>query len=173
MQRTWIGGLALLLALAFGAALLLDVGGLQGKLLADGPSSEHKVTPRFAPAAAPRPPAAEITPAWFLGASGYDGAELERQSARAPLLVYFQKRACDGCRRFEKEVLAAPEVKSFLGTVVKVRLDPDDGDREQKLAHRFGVTDLPAVVVVAQQGPPRLLPQAALRSPHQLIAFSR
>ena len=98
---------------------------------------------------------------------------MERQAARASLLIYFQRRSCAGCRKFEKEVLASAEVKSFLGGVVKVRVDPDDGEREQKLARRFGVSQLPAVVVLPPQGPPRLLPDTALRSPHALIAFSR
>jgi thiol:disulfide interchange protein len=173
MHRSWIGGLALAIALLFVAALWFDVGGLQSKLFSESPGTPHLVLPRYAPVAAPQPPSQSITPAWFLGASGYDGAELERQAARASMLVYFQKRACDGCRKFEKGVLAAPEVKSFLDGIVKVRVDPDDGEREQKLAKRFGVGQLPAVAVVPPQGPPRLLPDAALRSPHDLIAFSR
>ncbi len=173
MDRSWIGGLALLLALAFGAALYFDVGGLQTKLLADGQDKPRVIFPQLGAAPSPPRPHAEITPAWFLGANGYDGAELERQASRASLLVYFQRRSCAGCRRFEKDVLASPEVKSFLGGVVKVRVDPDDGEREQKLARRFGVSQLPAVAVIPPQGPPRLLPAAALRSPHDLIAFSR
>jgi thiol:disulfide interchange protein len=173
MDRSWIGGLALLLAVVFGAALWFDVGGLQGRLFAEPAEKAQAIAPKLPPAAAAPHAPAEITPAWFLGASGYDGAELERQSARASLLLYFQKRSCEGCRRFEKEVLAAPEVKSFLTGVVKVRVDPDDGDREQRLARRFGVSQLPAVAVVPAQGPARLLPDTALRSAHELVAFAR
>jgi len=173
MHRTWIGGVALLLAVAAGTALILDVGGVQSKLFAEPSERTQLVVPKLARAPAEQRPAPEITPAWYLGASGYDGAELERQSARAPLLIYFQKKSCDGCRRFEKEVLGAPEVKEFLGGVVKARVDPDDGEREQKLARRFGISQLPAVVIVPLQGPPRLLPEVAVRSPHNLVAFAR
>jgi thiol:disulfide interchange protein len=175
MERSWIGGLALLLAVVFGGLLWFDVGGLQAKLLAETSEGKREIAaklPEPAAAAAPRTDA-QITPAWFVDASGYDGAELERQSARATLLIYFQKKRCDGCRKFEKEVLAAPEVKSFLGGVVKVRVDPDDGEREQKLARRFGVSAVPAIAVVPRQGPSRLLPEVALKSPRELIAFSR
>ena len=173
MNRSWIGGLVLLLAVAGVGALLLDVGGLQTKLFAEPGEPQRAITAKLAAAPAPGKPAADVTPAWFLGASGFDGAELERQSARAPLLVYFQKKSCDGCRRFEKDVLAAAEVKSFLSGVVKVRVDPGDGDREERLAKRFGVSQLPAVAVIPQQGPARLLPDAALKSPRELIAFAR
>jgi thiol:disulfide interchange protein len=165
--------LVLLAALAVGAALVLDVGGVQARLFAEGPDPARALAPKF-PAAPPAPaPAAPITPAWYLGASGYDGAELERQAARANLVVYFQRRRCDPCRRFEHEVLGAPEVKSFLAEVVKVRVDPDDGDREQKLAKRFGVTTLPAVAVIPQRGPPHLLPEQALGNPRLLVSFLR
>ncbi len=108
------------------------------------------------PALPPPPkPSAPITPAWHLGASGYEGAELERQAARASMVIYFQRRKCDACRRFEHEVLAAPEVRAFLSAVVKVRVDPDDGAPERKLAERFGVGGVPAVAVVSTHGPPR------------------
>ena len=86
------------------------------------------------------------------------------------MVIYFQKRKCDACRRFEHEVLGSAEVKSFLGDLVKVRVDPDD---DPKLAARFGVTSTPSIVVIPRQGPPRVIPDRALSSPHQLIAFSR
>ena len=105
-----IGVLVFLAALVFGAALVLDLGGIQSRLFADGPDRPPPPVAKL-PAPAPSPkPAAPITPAWYLGATGYQGAELERQAARASMVVYFQKRKCDACRRFEHEVLGAPEV---------------------------------------------------------------
>src|SRR5215831_20620093 len=123
------GALVLIATLAFAGALALDVGGLQSRLFAEAPGRQREIAAKW-PAPAPQKPAGPITPAWYLGATGYEGAELERQSARANMVIYFQKRACEPCRRFEHEVLASPEVKSFLGDVVKVRVDPDDGAAE-------------------------------------------
>ena len=172
-----LGLLALLSALGFGAALLLDLGGLQGKLFTEGPL-EPKPLPAAAllpPPATPTPaPAGPVTPAWYLDASGFDGAELERQSARATMVVYFQKKRCDACRKFEKDLLAAPEVKAFLSEVVKVRVDPEAGEREQRLARRYEVKDLPALLVVPQRGPVRLVPvRAGSLDPHALVAYCR
>jgi thiol:disulfide interchange protein len=171
------GVIVFCLALAFGAALLLDVGGLQAKLFGENPPERPAVTAKLsgkAPDTAPAP--AAVTPAWYVGANGLDGAELERQAARALMVIYFQKPRCEECRRFEREVLAASEVRSFLAGVVKVRVDPGDGDREQKLARRFGVEHLPALAVVPQRGPPHLVPLergGSLLSPHQLVAYCR
>ena len=159
-------------ALALAAMLVLDLGGLRTRLFADGPERSREIMPKL-PAPAAEKQAAPITPAWFLDASGYDGAELERQSARASMVIYFQKRKCEPCRKFEHDVLGSPEVKSFLQEVVKVRVDPDDGDAERKLAMRFGVSGVPAIAVIPRQGPPRVLPDRALSNPHLLVAFSR
>src|ERR1700676_3840365 len=115
MARGSIGVVALLAALVCGGALVIDPGGLQSRLFASG--SEQAPAPPVAKLPAPPPaqkPSAPITPAWYLGATGYEGAELERQSARASMVVYFQKRRCDPCRKFEKDVLAASDVKAFL-----------------------------------------------------------
>jgi thiol:disulfide interchange protein len=166
-----LGPLVLLLAIGAGAAIVLDIGGLQQKLFVDKDAPAAPLPTFAAPPPPPKPP--EVTPAWYLGASGYDGAELERQSARAEMVVYFTRKQCDDCRRFEHDVLAAQSVKQFLDGVVKVRIDPDDGERELHLQQRFEVKSLPAVVVVGQKGPPRVLPKAALTAPHQLIAFAR
>ena len=89
------------------------------------------------------------------------------------MVIYFQKRSCDPCRKFEHDVLGSPEVKSFLADMVKVRVDPDDGAAEHKLPARFGVSGVPAVAVIPRQGPPRLVPDRALSNPNLMIAFSR
>ena len=168
-----IGAWVLVAAIVFGAALVFDVGGLQSRLFAEGPERQRELAPPKLPAPEVQKPAAPITPAWYLGASGYEGAELERQAARVNMVIYFQKRSCDPCRKFEHEVLGSPEVKSFLADVVKVRVDPDDGAAEHKLAARFGISGVPAVAVIPHQGPPRLVPDRALSNPHLLVAFSR
>ena len=168
-----IGAWVLLAAIVFGAALVFDVGGLQSRLFAEGPERKREIAPPKLPAPEVQKPVAPITPAWYLGASGYEGAELERQAARVNMVIYFQKRSCDPCRKFEHDVLGSPEVKSFLTDVVKVRVDPDDGAAEHKLAARFGVSGVPAVAVIPHQGPPRLVPDRALSNPNLMIAFSR
>ena len=167
-----LGTAVFLGALALAALLVLDLGGLRTRLFADTPERPSKIAPKL-PAPSAEKPAAPITPAWFLDASGYDGAELERQAAGASMVIYFQKRKCEPCRKFEHDILGSPEVKSFLQDVVKVRVDPDDGDAERKLAMRFGVSGVPAIAVIPHQGPPRVLPDRALSNPHLLVAFSR
>ncbi len=173
-------GLAILgFAILAGAAIVLDVGGVQQKLFVDSGPQRQAVTAKLPEPkpAEPRPgPPAEITPAWFVNSNGLDGAELERQATRAPMVVYLQSRDCEGCRKFERDVLAAAPVKSFFSGVVKVRIDVKAGDREQKIAQRLGAGGLPAVYVVPQRGPGHLVPLqrgSAFLSPSELVGFLR
>jgi hypothetical protein len=174
-------GLAVLgFAILAGAAIVLDVGGVQQKLFLESAPPRQAVIAKLPEPKAPEPsragPPAEITPAWFVNSSGLDGAELERQATRAPMVVYLQSRDCDGCRKFERDVLAAAPVKTFFAGVVKVRIDVKAGDREQKVAQRFGALRLPAVWVVPQRGPGHLVPLqrgSAFLSPSELVGFLR
>lgn len=165
--------------LALGAALIFDLGGLGTRLLSMDASPHPARAPlAVKPIQLAATPAVALTPVWYLDASGYDGAELERQGARTSLVLYFKKQRCDDCRRFEHEILDAPEVKKFLTGVVKVRVDLESGERERVLAKRFGVEGAPALVVVPQSGPPRVIPlhpagaRSALTSA-QLVAYLR
>lgn len=179
MARSNTLGVAVLAAvLLFGAAVVLDFHGLQERLFAElAPGGPNKVVvaklPERPVSAAPAQP---VTDAWYLDASGFEGGELEQRAARASMVVYFQKARCDDCRRFEREVLAAPAVKSFLGGVVKVRVDAEASGRELRLSRRFGVERLPAIVAVPLHGPPHLVPvrrDKLFVSPPELISFLR
>lgn len=145
-----IGWVVLFAALAFGAAFAVDFHGLQRAILDE--------RPRHA-----------VTPAWYLDASGYDGAEAEQKSAQAPMLVYFHKRVCEPCRKFEHEVLGP--AKPQLASVVKVRVDVDAGDREKQLAKRFGVESAPGLALVPADGTPRALPLP--KTSRELAALTR
>ena len=173
-------GLAVLgFAILAGAAIVLDAGGIQQKLFVEAAPRQREVVAKLPEPKAepPRPgPAPEITPAWFVDSNGLDGAELERQATRAAMVVYFQSRACDGCRKFERDVLAAGPVKSLFAGMVKVRVDVKAGEREQKLARRFGVDALPAVYLVPARGPGHLVPVRrgdSFLAPSELVGFLR
>lgn len=173
-------GLAILgFAILAGSAIVLDLGGLQQKLFVGSTPAARAVIPRLPepkPAEPRSGPPPEVTPAWFVDSNGLDGAELERQATRAPMVVYLQSRACDGCRKFERDVLSAAPVKSLFHGMVKVRIDVKAGDREQKIARRFGVASLPALYVVPERGPGHLVPLrrgSAFLSPPELVAFCR
>jgi hypothetical protein len=159
-----IGVIFLLLVLGFALAVWLDLGGLgmqMGKLINIPLTRDKNAQPEPPPPAsttAPMVAGAPVTQAWFLDASGYDGAETERKNSGAPMVIYFHKRACDACKKVEHELLGASEVKKALEGVVKVRIDVAGSDRDAALSKKFGiVSDVPALVAVGQDGKPRLI----------------
>ncbi len=174
-------GLAVLgFAILAGAAIVLDAGGLQQKLFLESAGPPQRAVFAKLPelkVEAPRPgPQPEITPAWFVDSNGLDGAELERQATRAPMVVYLHSPDCSDCRKFERDLLAAATVKAFFAGLVKVRVDVKAGDRERKVARRFGARVLPAVYLLPMHGPGHLIPLrrgAAFLKPAELVAFLR
>jgi len=170
-----IGLIVFALALAFGAAIWFDVGHIGeqlARLVSDNPSRAA------APSAASRdrtPPASPvaITQAWYLDVPGYAGADDERRAAHAPMLVYFQTRSCDLCRRVDRELLASPEMKPLLDGAVKVRVDVMSSAREQRLAQKLGALAVPALIEIDAKGLSHKLPlelAGKLVSPAQLAA---
>jgi thiol:disulfide interchange protein len=150
----------------------LDAGGL--RLTDDLPPAPPPPARSPAAAEAAAPPGsklrAPITDAWHLDAAGYDGGEAERLASGAGMLVYFHATRCKECRALERGALASPAVRGWLGDVVKVRVATDAGAREQALARRFGVDDVPALVWVPASGGPRLVPLGPRPTAASLIA---
>ena len=157
----YVGRVLILLLLAFAGALWFDVGGINAqmaKLISDAPRTA---------ASGPNPPAAtagtgsasaQITQAWFLNAPGYEGADAERKSNGARMVVYFHKHGCDLCRRVEHELFASAEMKQLLAGVVKVRVDIEAGPRELRLAQQFGAGETPALIAFGADGLARKVP---------------
>ena len=163
-----IGFIILFSVICFGAAVVFDLGGIGGKvnkLLAFGPPDTPSAPAAPAPAPTALPSAAiktgdgapAVTQAWFLDSGGYDGAVSERKSTGASMIIYFQKRGCDACRIVERELLASAEMKRFLASVVKVRIDVAAGDPETRIAQHFKVSDLPSLVAVSPSGDAHLV----------------
>lgn len=152
-----VGVLILLGVIAFGTAVVLDVGGLGGwfgRLLA-GPKSTLSDGGVLSPLPPPPPPKpkpvviGEVTQAWFVDASGYLGAQAEQKATNAPMLIYFRKRPCAVCKQVDHDLLGSPELKKLLEHVVKVRIDVDAGRREWEMTKVMQIKELPSLVSVS------------------------
>ena len=64
-----------------------------------------------------------------------------------PMVVYFYTDWCGYCRQFEKELLGTVPVKRYLGEILAVRINPENGDQEQKIGQYYGVGGFPAFFV--------------------------
>lgn len=93
---------------------------------------------------------------WLNGAEGYARAlELQRE-LKVPLIVYFYADWCPYCQRLDSEYLPSAPVQQYLRGVVKVRINPEYGPAEEKIAQRYGVRGYPTFLVMRNlSSPPR------------------
>lgn len=85
---------------------------------------------------------------WYRGASGYDRALREQKSTNGPVLVYFYTDWCGFCKRLEKDVLASSEFSKRYGSTLKVKLNPEQGSDERRLAEKYGIRGYPTMVIM-------------------------
>ena len=84
---------------------------------------------------------------WTQGADGLFAAIRSLEEVAKPLVVYFYTDWCGYCRQFERELLGTLEVKSYLGEVLAVRINPESGPKEKEIASYYGVEGYPAFFV--------------------------
>ena len=99
---------------------------------------------------APFTPSRPLLPRdWAGGADGFADAEREQRLTHAPRLVYFRTDWCPYCRRLDEQLMNTAEIDYKLSEdVIKVRINPDDGEGERALADRLGVHGYPTLLLI-------------------------
>ena len=92
-----------------------------------------------------------LPPAVKLWRHNFTDAQAEARQCDRPLLLHFHALAwCDPCRQMESEVLNTPDVKRMLcDRVIGVKID---FDQHPDLVEKFGISSIPADVVVSPSG---------------------
>jgi thiol:disulfide interchange protein len=85
------------------------------------------------------------SPGWLEGASGYSEAAKLSKSSGTPMFVYFRTDWCPYCKEFESELLSSPKVEAYLRELVRVKINPETGQREGKLADAYNVQGYPGL----------------------------
>jgi thiol-disulfide isomerase/thioredoxin len=95
-----------------------------------------------------------VTTSWLSGAEGYAQAVQEQAQTGAPMAVYFYTDWCPYCKRLEQNILSAGEVDGYLNSVIKVKINPEDGSDEESIGRRFGITGYPSFFMVSSNSRP-------------------
>ena len=91
----------------------------------------------------------EVPPYWLTGATGYEDAVRRRQASSAPLVLYFFTDWCPYCKVVDRDLFSSAEVdRYFSRAVFRVRVNPEAGDAERRLAERYHVTGYPSFFVL-------------------------
>ncbi len=115
---------------------------------------------------------------WLDGPQGLVKGIAAAETEQRILVVYFYADWCGYCRQFEKDLLGTPTFRSFVRDNVAVRINPDKGDSERRMAAHYGVRGYPTFFVYGSRSK-GLIPverhtfvngQPKLLSPEQFIA---
>jgi thiol:disulfide interchange protein len=117
---------------------------------------------------------------WQEGAAGHQRARAEAQTAARPVFVYFYTDWCPYCREFQKELLDTGPVESYLRGITRVKINPEKGPEEARLAREYGVTGYPALFVIADGGTAQPIARSVrdsgrprLKTPEEFVATLR
>lgn len=91
---------------------------------------------------------------WLYGAAGHTRAIELQKELNVPLIVYFYTDWCPYCRALDNEYLPTAPVQDYLRGVVKVRINPEQGQAERALAQRYGVKGYPSFFVARESAVP-------------------
>ena len=101
--------------------------------------------------------AAYLSSTWYEGADGWAQARRQQRAHDVPILVYFRAEWCPHCHALD-EMLEERDVERRLRQVIKVRIDPEDGEEEEELfSEEFGAQGFPALFLVSRSGARRQL----------------
>jgi thiol-disulfide isomerase/thioredoxin len=87
---------------------------------------------------------------WLYGAAGHTRAIELQKELNVPLVVYFYTDWCPYCRALDNDYLPTAPVQDYLRGVVKVRINPEQGQAERALAQRYGVQGFPSFFVARE-----------------------
>jgi thioredoxin-related protein len=84
---------------------------------------------------------------WLDGPQGLVKGIATAETEKRILIVYFYADWCGYCRQFEKDLLGTPAFRAFVRDNEAVRINPDTGDGERRLAAYYGVRGYPTFFV--------------------------
>jgi tetratricopeptide (TPR) repeat protein len=84
---------------------------------------------------------------WESGALGYDLALNAAQEEERPLILYFHIDPSTWNDRMKDEYLADYEINGFLEGLLKVHINPEEGEAESAIASEYNIVRYPAFLV--------------------------
>lgn len=86
---------------------------------------------------------------WNEGLDGYvKSIRLQKDNAR-PIAALFYTDWCPNCKRLREDILSTPEFRQFAEkNLIVVKINPEAGPMENKLAEEFGVFGYPSLFIL-------------------------
>jgi thiol:disulfide interchange protein len=92
------------------------------------------------------------TDSWCTTAAEYELVSEIAKQKRKPFILFFHVDWCGYCKQFKSNLLADAKVEGFLSHYFRVKINPENGDKENVIAMQYGVRGYPDFRVVFPDG---------------------
>jgi len=89
---------------------------------------------------------------WYSKASEYEEVYEGAKKEEKPFLLLFHVDWCGYCKKMKSDLLDNSKVQQFVSSYYRVRINPDDGEKEKAVAMKYGVSGYPNFRVVFPDG---------------------
>lgn len=90
--------------------------------------------------------------AWQSKASGYEEIYQGAKQEAKPFLLLFHVDWCGYCKKLQAELLDNSKVRQFISSYYRVKINPENGEKENLIAMKYGVSGYPNFRVVFPDG---------------------
>ena len=99
-------------------------------------------------------PTPKVPEGWFTGGAEFMKATEAHVKLKVPIVIYFYVDWCPYCHELERDYFPAAEMREYLSSVVKVRINPELSRANRELADLFRIRGYPSFFVAAPGGSP-------------------
>jgi len=85
---------------------------------------------------------------WYSGAAGYRTALEKQKISGKPIALFFHTDWCASCKNLRETVLSSSQFDGFAGNLIPVKINPELGLEERKIADSFGVLGYPTFLII-------------------------
>jgi len=108
---------------------------------------------------------------WNSGFEGYINSSRWQQNTKKPIALFFYTDWCSNCKKLREEILSDQSVDAYLKALMPVKINPELGPLEDKLAQEFGVFAYPSVFIMPADGSESIpIRRTSNISPNEFIA---
>lgn len=111
---------------------------------------------------------------WKEGVAGYVSSMRDQKVSNKPIILFFYTDWCPNCKTLRENILSTIEVQNFIGELLPVKINPENGPLENQLSEEFGVFGYPTIIVLPNgDKPPTTIKRTANITPTQFIEQCR
>lgn len=87
---------------------------------------------------------------WHSNSGGYVKALQQQKETGKPIALFFHTDWCGSCKNLRETVLSTQQFDRFAQSLIPVKINPEFGIEERKIADKYGVIGYPTFLIVTR-----------------------